>query len=298
MIKIQNPLNVVNKLLTFSLLLLAFAACNKSERETPNGFKFTVLKTGDGILPKKDQILVFNYILKDSKDSVWSDTSKDGVPGAIMINDSSQIASENGMVQMFRMLSKGDSVQVKMPVTKFFKDIVGSPSTPPGVDTTLSIYYTIGVKDFMALEQYQTYATNLQASVETKKIEDYLKDNGITTQQDPSGMRYVLYNTTGKAKPTAENCVEVKYTGKFMENGQIFDASEKIAFPLNQVIEGWRLGIPLLGIGDSATLFIPSSLGYGPRGYPGAIPPNAILIFDVTLLGIGNGFDEATRTCK
>jgi FKBP-type peptidyl-prolyl cis-trans isomerase FkpA/FKBP-type peptidyl-prolyl cis-trans isomerase FklB len=130
------------------------------------------------------------------------------------------------------------------------------------------------------------------------KIADFLTKNNINALQDTSGLQYIVHNKSGGKKPALNDCVEVKYTGKFLETGKVFDKSERIAFPLSNVIPGWRLGIPLLGIGDSATLFIPSKLGYGPQGYAGAIPRDAILIFDVTLLDIKSQYDQATRTCK
>jgi FKBP-type peptidyl-prolyl cis-trans isomerase len=285
-------------------LLLLCVACKDSEKQTPNGLKFKVVKSGDGVLPKQQEILVFDYVMKDSKDSVWNSTHDEGIPSAIMISDSAAIATENGMVQMFRMLSKGDSISVQMPITKFFKDIAGGP-VPPGVDSTLKITYFIQVKDIMKMDQFREFQSTLMEKREAKQkskdaelISKYLADNNITAQQDTSGIRYVIHNNNSGKKPTAENCVEVKYTGKFLKDGQIFDQNDKIAFPLNGVIPGWRIGIPMLGIGDSATFYIPSGLAYGPQGYPGAIPPDAILIFDVKLLGVGEGFDQESRTCK
>ena len=137
-----------------------------------------------------------------------------------------------------------------------------------------------------------------QVSKDASTITKYLSDNKITAQQDTSGLRYVLHTNKGGSKPSVENCVEVKYRGKFLKDGKVFDEAPQVAFPLNGVIRGWQLGIPMLGIGDSATFYIPSGLAYGPQGYPGAIPPDAILIFDVELLGFGGEFDQTTRTCK
>jgi FKBP-type peptidyl-prolyl cis-trans isomerase FkpA len=285
-------------------LLLLCVACKNSEKETPNGFKFNLVKAGDGVLPVKEQILVFDYLLKDSKDSVWHNTITDGMPSAVMIADTSQIKTENGIVQMFRMLSKGDSVTFGLPVSKFFKEIIGQP-LPPQIDSTLSISYAMKVTGIMSMEEFKTLQASLmkkkEASQEAKDaaiITKYLADKNIKAQQDTSGLFYVIHASTGGLKPTAENCVEVKYRGTFMKDGLEFDKNEKIAFPLNGVIRGWTLGIPMLGIGDSATFYIPSALGYGPQGYPGAIPPDAILIFDVKLLSVGAGYDRATQSCK
>jgi FKBP-type peptidyl-prolyl cis-trans isomerase FkpA len=297
-------MNRISNLLIGLTLLLCISCDKKTEKETPNGFKFTVVKAGDGVVPKKEEILVFNHLLKDSKDSVWTNTHEEGMPSAVMIQDSSAMAAENGMVQMFRMLSKGDSVTVTLPVTKFFKDVVGAP-IPPDIDTTLNISYCIQVNDIMKMEDFKAFQEGImekkmagQISKDATTITKFLADNNITAQQDTSGLRYVLHTTKGGSKPTINNCVEVKYRGKFMKDGRIFDEAEKVAFPLNGVIRGWQLAIPMLGIGDSATFYIPSSLAYGPQGYPGQIPPDAILIFDVALLGFGGEFDQATRTCK
>jgi FKBP-type peptidyl-prolyl cis-trans isomerase FkpA len=284
-------------------LTLLCAACTESERETPNGFKYTVLKTGDGILPKKEEIIVFEYQLKDSKDSVWNDTYTQGIPAAVPIGDSAGIATEKGMIQMFRMLSKGDSVRVIMPIKKFFEDIAGGPA-PFGVDTTLTISYSMCVTHIMKMDQFREFQIALmekkkvdQVSKDTEIINNYLADKKISAQRDSSGLMYVIHTSKGGAKPTTENCVEVKYKGTFLSNGQVFDQNPKAAFPLNQVIPGWQIAIPLLGIGDSATFYIPSGLAYGPQSQQG-MPPNSILVFDVALLNIGSGFDQATGSCN
>jgi FKBP-type peptidyl-prolyl cis-trans isomerase FkpA len=295
-------------MIKYSYVLLGIAlfcvACAKKDRETPNGFKYVVLKEGDGVLPKAQEIVVFDYVLKDSKDSVWNDTHSQGIPAAVPIGDSIMLVQEKGMMQMFRGLSKGDSVKASMDMKKFFADIAGGP-VPPMIDSTLSIAYYIKVVDVLSRDEFAEFQTKLMHDMEGKQktkdaaaITKYLSDKNIKAEQDSSGINFVIHKSKGGRKPTVENCVEVAYKGTFLENGQVFDQSPKMAFPLGQVIRGWQYAIPKLGIGDSATFYVPSGLAYGPQGSPGAIPPNSIMIFDVTLLGVGDGFDQGTGTCK
>lgn len=100
-----------------------------------------------------------------------------------------------------------------------------------------------------------------------------------------------LVTGTGPSPKKGES-VTVHYTGWFA-SGEKFDSSvdrnEPFQFVLGagMVIAGWDQGVALMRIGDKVKLTLPPELAYGRRGYPGAIPPDATLVFEVELLGIG-----------
>jgi len=100
-----------------------------------------------------------------------------------------------------------------------------------------------------------------------------------------------LISGTG-ASPRKGQLVTVHYTGWFT-TGEKFDSSvdrnEPFAFVLGgrQVIAGWDMGVATMKVGDKVKLTLPPELAYGAAGYPGAIPPDSTLVFEVELLGVG-----------
>jgi len=107
-----------------------------------------------------------------------------------------------------------------------------------------------------------------------------------------SGLQYWDITVGTGATAVSGKAVSVHYTG-WLTNGTKFDSSldrgQPFVFTLGegQVIPGWDEGIAGMKVGGKRQLRIPPSLGYGDSGANGVIPPNATLIFDVQLLGVG-----------
>ncbi len=96
--------------------------------------------------------------------------------------------------------------------------------------------------------------------------------------------------TGAEAKPGQQ--VSVHYTG-WLTDGKKFDSSLdrgqpfKFMLGAGQVIQGWDKGVAGMKVGGKRKLTIPPQMGYGERGAGGMIPPNATLVFEVELLGVG-----------
>ena len=111
----------------------------------------------------------------------------------------------------------------------------------------------------------------------------------------PSGLQIIDTKAgTGPSPKPGQTCV-MHYTGWLYENGakgKKFDSSVDRGEPfefkigLRQVIAGWDEGVASMKVGGKHTLIIPAALGYGAQGAGNVIPPNAMLMFDVELLGV------------
>ncbi|HEY0040732.1 MAG TPA: FKBP-type peptidyl-prolyl cis-trans isomerase [Flavisolibacter sp.] len=104
----------------------------------------------------------------------------------------------------------------------------------------------------------------------------------------PSGIQYQILKEAEGPKPSANSMVKAHYRGALL-NGKEFDSSFKRNQPfsarLTQLIKGWQEVLPMMPVGSTWRLWIPSHLAYGDNG-TGGIPGGATLVFDIELLEI------------
>lgn len=203
-----------------------------------------------------------------------------------------------GFQEALGLMKEGGKANAIVPSALAFGEKGAQGIVPP----FSTLFYEIELVDVMndaEWDKKQAEKTAKQQADNARKgkeedasIQKFMQENNMKpTTVLPSGLVYVETLAGSGPKPVSGKKVKVHYTGKLM-NGSVFDSSvergQPYEFVIGQraVIEGWDLGIPLMGEGGKGTLIVPSRLAYGDRGAGNAIPPNASLIFDVELVEV------------
>lgn len=167
-------------------------------------------------------------------------------------------------------------------------------------------YLTFNVKllDILSSEDLKKEDERLRADfIQSRKEKEplemrtYIQDNHIDAKPDVHGMYLIEVKKGTGQSPKAGDSVIVNYTGTFL-NGTVFDSSVKRNEPFGfvmgkeQVIEGWEQALRLMKEGATATIILPSSLGYDSTGFLDQktgkyfISPYSPLKFQIELLKI------------
>lgn len=120
-----------------------------------------------------------------------------------------------------------------------------------------------------------------------EQITDFIQKNNIAATKHSSGLYYqIIKPGSGSFAYPSSTKITIKYEGRLL-NGTVIDNGGGIenTFQLAQLIEGWRIGIPLIQKGGEIRLIIPADLAYGSQA-TGPVPANSVLDFTIQLINV------------
>lgn len=290
------------------IALVSLLSFSCSEKETPGGVKYTVLKKGDGEELPAGQFMVMSLSLRDAKDSVWFSSKEIGYPAVLPVPDESMV-KDNSEYGVFKALTKGDCVTFKLSAQTLFTKTRHSP-VPKGMEPTSQFTFVASLKDIWNHEQVQEFQKKItvesqfkQRALDSTLIANHLKEKGLEGLSTPSGLRYIVKKEGKGELVTSGKTAFVHYAG-YTLSGKIFDTSLASVAKANNfnnrgvnspypvvvntqsVIAGWDEILQLMNKGMKVTVYIPSHLGYGQQGSGPSIPPNTVLIFDMEVMDV------------
>ncbi len=143
----------------------------------------------------------------------------------------------------------------------------------------------LGVLLIAAIALGLAYVGTQDAVVNGATNEQFLAANadedGVETTA--SGLQYKVITPGEGPSPSATDTALVKYEGR-LRDGTVFDANEQAPMPVGGVVPGFSEALQLMQKGGEYRIWIPSDLAYGEASPGEQVPPNSLLIFDVTLL--------------
>lgn len=175
-----------------------------------------------------------------------------------------------GWDEAFSILRKGEKAVIILPPS------IGYGSADMGeIPPNSTLIFDVELVDIVPFEPYIPYS-----------------GVGRDTLLLPNGLMVIVLDQgkdTFTAKPGQQGYIF--YAGYFTD-GKKFDGNFNTGEPFKldiynaPVIQGWKMLLPLMTKGMKIRAIIPPSLAYGEAGYPGVIPPNATLVFDMYMQNI------------
>mmetsp|Transcript_11606 Transcript_11606/g.17723 ORF Transcript_11606/g.17723 Transcript_11606/m.17723 type:complete len:196 (+) Transcript_11606:249-836(+) len=179
----------------------------------------------------------------------------------------------------------------KTVLDKIIFSIRNQPQTSNGVSRTAIVKY---LKAELQYDNSTALKQALKKGVSSGKLEQTgqsfrVKGDPQVAPQDDDQLE-IINVSEGKGSVVSErgDTITVKYVGTLNDddgNSTEFDSANSFKFDLGagEVIKGWDRGLLDMKVGARRRLVVPPKLGYGKRGSPPEIPPNATLHFDVTM---------------
>jgi len=260
-------------------------------------------------------------VLAKYKDSVLGSSIEDGMP-QYGVYDTANFPPP--YKEIFRNIHVGDSIVLKMSTDSILAKGQAAPfikkgqfiyqyytitnmfATKEQVDSAQNTHMKVakerGYKKQMGLieKMLGEKDTKDQIAKDDKIIEDYLAKNNIKATKTKWGTYIAVQNEGTGATLTNADIATVNYTGRSLDSAKAFDSNIDPEFKHVQpydvdltqlggptgVILGWTDALLQMKKGTKATVYIPSTLGYGKTGNPPRIPGNSILVFNIEVVNV------------
>lgn len=232
---------------------------------TDSGLQYIVMSEGDGVSIEPGRVVQIHVTGMLEDGTVFLDTKARGVPAPIPYGEPTGIT---GLDEAIRLFTIGSNSRLILPPDLAFGD-TGAQGIPPGSTIVFDL-------ELVAL------------APEPPEAPTALDESDYTVTD--SGLKYYDHEVGEGPELQFGQTALVDYTG-WLEDGTRFDSSisrgQPIPVVLGQggVIQGWEEGLQGMKVGGKRQLVIPPELAYGEQGAGASIPPNAVLIFEIEVVG-------------
>ena len=307
-----------------AICMLALSACTGSFKKGDNGLEYKIISSGSGKTPGYGNFIQIHIkqVYSGAKDSVLLDTRD--YMSRIQVLDT--VNTPISYYKILKQLKRGDSLIIRLLTDTVFKD--PKNAMPAFMKKGKYLYTSVKLLNiFETREQADSankaetalskpkifkkqieeiekglVAKKAQMDVDSKIIEGYLTKNNVKAQKTKWGT-FIAVSTEGTGANISNTDVAlVNYTGRTLDSGKVFDSNtdpklrpgqplQPLAVniaDLGGIIVGWTDALMQLKKGSKATIYIPSSLGYGVNGKGEKIKPNENLIFDIEVVDVVN----------
>ena len=296
---------MMKKFALIALLSLTAGICANAQDnsvKTPKGALVKVVSANPGDKIKLNDVITFEVVQKTEKDSVLFSSYTMGHPLKIQVQPCQNVGD---LMDALPLLAVKDSALIKVPTDSIFKE--HEEQRPAFLKKGSWLVFDVKIDKIQSLQEAMDEKNAANEKVKASEAADrdkYIASHKLIPKTTPSGLKYVITQTSVKPKPQLGDTVLVNYVGRTTSD-KVFDSSiqaEAQKAGLNQpgrnyeplqvilgttpIIKGWNEGLLLLNEGSKAKLIIPSDLGYGADGAGEDIGPFSTLVFDAELVKI------------
>jgi FKBP-type peptidyl-prolyl cis-trans isomerase len=296
------------------ICIIALSACTTPFKKTKDGAQFKVISVKKGPRLITGNFMEMSVMVK-YKDSVLVSSADDGMP-QYGLYDTANFPMP--FKEVFKNVHVGDSIVIRVSTDSLIAKGQAAPFMKKGQFiyqsyTIVNVYNTKEeadaaqkkyipaakakgrVKEIAQIEK-DLAANKAVIDQDSKLIDEYLAKNNIKATKTKWGT-YIAVQTEGTGNNlTASEIASVNYTGRTFDSSKVFDSNIDPKFKHVQPLDvnlgqyqgmmlGWTDALLQMKKGTKATIYVPSSLAYGKDGRQPEIKPNAILVFDMEVVG-------------